>query len=75
MSLRGLSIFRFCGHFVQPSGTILEYLVEGHPRNISVKLFENWSIGLGVGIKRFFYVYLWQPSFYRSGMILSFFGR
>ena len=28
---------------MQPSGTILAYLVEGHPRNISVKLFENWS--------------------------------
>ena len=38
------------GHFVQPSGTILAYFVEGHPRNISVKLFKNWSIGLGVDI-------------------------
>ena len=34
-------------YFVQPSGTILAYLVEGHARNISVKFFENWSIGLG----------------------------
>ena len=33
---------------MQLSGTILAYLVEGHPINISVKLFENWSIGLGV---------------------------
>ena len=34
-----------------PSGTILAYLVkEGHPRNFSVKLFENWSIGLGEDI-------------------------
>ena len=32
---------------MQPSGTMLAYLVLGHPRNISVKLFENWSIGLG----------------------------
>ena len=32
---------------MQPSTTILAYLVEGHLRNISVKLFENWSIGLG----------------------------
>ena len=32
---------------MQPSTTILAYLVEGHPRNISVKFFENWSIGLG----------------------------
>ena len=38
------------GHFVQPSTTILAYLVEGHPRDISVKLFENWSIGLGADI-------------------------
>ena len=31
---------------MQPSGTILAYVVEGHHRNISVKLFENWFIGL-----------------------------
>ena len=37
--LNGFSIFRFDGHFVQRSGTILAILVEGHPRNISVKLF------------------------------------
>ena len=29
------------------SGTILAYLVEGQPRNISVNCFENWSNGLG----------------------------
>ena len=32
------SIFSSDGHFVQPSGTILAILVEGHPMNISVKL-------------------------------------
>ena len=37
--LKGFSIFSFDGHFVQQSGTILAILVEGHPRNISVKLF------------------------------------
>ena len=37
--LNGFSIFCFDGHFVQQSGTILAILVEGHPRNISVKLF------------------------------------
>ena len=37
--LKGFSIFRFDGHFVQRSRTILAILVEGHPRNISVKLF------------------------------------
>ena len=35
---------------MQPSTIILAYLVEGHPRNISVKLFENWYIGLGADI-------------------------
>ena len=37
--LKGFSIFSFDGHFVQRSGTILAILVEGHPRNIRVKLF------------------------------------
>ena len=50
MTLKGVSIFSSGDHFVQLSGAILAYLVEGHPRNISVKLFENWSIGLGVDI-------------------------
>ena len=44
------SIFSSGGHFVQPSGTILAYLVECYSRNISVKLFENWSIGQGVHV-------------------------
>ena len=35
----GFFIFSFDGHFVQQSGSILAILVEGHPRNISVKLF------------------------------------
>ena len=36
-----LFFFFFCfgGHFVQQSRIILAILVEGHPRNISVKLF------------------------------------
>ena len=34
------SIFSIGDHFVQQSRTILAILVEGHPRNISVKLFE-----------------------------------
>ena len=37
--LKGFSIFSSDGHFVQRSETILAILVEGHPRNISVKLF------------------------------------
>ena len=35
---------------MQPNGTILAFLVAGHPSNISVKLFENWSIDIGAGI-------------------------
>ena len=38
MSFKGFSIFSFVGHFVQQSKTILSILVEGHLRNISVKL-------------------------------------
>ena len=38
------------GHFMKQSRTILAYLVEGQPTNISVKLFKNWSIGLGIDI-------------------------
>ena len=33
------SILSSGGHFVQRSGTILAILVEGHPWNVSVKLF------------------------------------
>ena len=50
MSLKGFSIFSSGGHFVQPSTTIFANLVEGHPKSISVKSFENWSIGLGTDI-------------------------
>ena len=41
------SIFSSGGHFVLQSRTILAILVMGHERNISVKVFRNWSIGLG----------------------------
>ena len=40
MLFKTFSIFSSGGHLVQPSGTILAYLVDGHPRNISVKLFD-----------------------------------
>ena len=50
MLVKGFTIFSYSDHFVQPNQTILLNLVEGHPRNISVKLFENWSIGLEVDI-------------------------
>ena len=47
MSFKGFSVFSTSGHFVLQSAMILALLVEGHPRNISVKLFGNWAIGLG----------------------------
>ena len=50
------SIFSSGSHFVQPSGTILAILVEGHLRNIPVKLFQNPFSGLGGDVVlRFFY--------------------
>ena len=39
MSFHGFSIFSSGDHFVQRSGTILAILVEGHLREISVKIF------------------------------------
>ena len=47
MSLKGFSILNSGGHFVQRSGTIFAILVEGHSRNIPVKLFQNPLTGLG----------------------------
>ena len=45
--LKGFSIFNSGGHFVQRSGTVIVFLVEGYPWNISVKLFSNRATGLG----------------------------
>ena len=39
-----VSIFSSGGHLVHPSGTV-RAMVEGHPRNIPVKLFQNISTG------------------------------
>ena len=52
MSFEGFSIFFFFffgsgGHFVQPTRMILAILVMGHLRNIAVKLFCIWAVGLG----------------------------
>ena len=46
MSLKGFSMSSG-DHFVQRSGTIFAILVEGHSRNIPVKLFQNPLTGLG----------------------------
>ena len=56
MTIKGFSCFSSGGHFVQWNKTIVATLVEGHSRNISLKLFRNWDNGLRVDIiKRFFY--------------------
>ena len=39
MSFKGFSFFSSGSHFVQQSKTIIAILVEGHPSNVSVKLF------------------------------------
>ena len=39
LTIKGFSCFSSSGHFVQWSKTILAILVEGHSRNISMKLF------------------------------------
>ena len=39
VTFKGFSIFSSGGPFVQQSRTILAVLIEGHPRNRSVKLF------------------------------------
>ena len=38
-SFKGFSIFSSGGHLIQWSGTVGAILVEGHPRNLPVKLF------------------------------------
>ena len=64
-------IFSYGGHFVQPSITILAYLVEGHARNISMKLFENWSLASEQISFKCFYIFSSGGHFvYQSGKIL-----
>ena len=41
------SIFSSGGHLVQWSGTVWAILVEGHPRNLPIKLFQNPSSRFG----------------------------
>ena len=41
------SLFSSGSHVVQRSRTTLAILVEGHPRNIPVKLFQNPFTGVG----------------------------
>ena len=44
ISFKGFSIFNYGGHFVQRIGIILAILVEGHPKNFSVKLFYKKAL-------------------------------
>ena len=75
MSLKGFSIFSSGGHYVKPSTTILAYWVMGHPRNISMKLFKKWSIGLEADIIEKFFISNFSSDshlVYQSGTILPF---
>ena len=40
-SFKGVSIFSSGGHLVQQSGMVSAILVEGHPKNLLVELFQN----------------------------------
>ena len=42
-SIKVFSIFSSGGHLVKQSETVRAILVEGHPRNLPVKLFQNPS--------------------------------
>ena len=44
---KNFSIFNSGSHFVQWSRMILEILLKGPMRNITMKLFLNWDICLG----------------------------
>ena len=47
MLIEGFSIFVSCGHFDEGMGAIQAISVEGHPRNISVKIIlksYNWPM-------------------------------
>ena len=63
MSFKSFSIFSSGHHFVQPSGTILEILVEGHWRNTFVQILWNWAIGQGLDV-------VWRFSICSSGGLL-----
>ena len=47
MLFKGFLLFCSGCHFAQRNGTILAIFVEGHSRNIPVKLFQNPLTGLG----------------------------
>ena len=63
MLFKGFPIFSSGGYFVQPSRATLEYLVEDHLSNISVKLFENLP-GSRYHLKVFLFLALAAISFF-----------
>ena len=73
MSFKGFPIFSSGGHFVHRSKTILAIKVQGHTRKISVTLFWNWAIGLGIdAVKDFISIFSCSSHLvYRSGTILA----
>ena len=56
--LKLFSIYSPGGHFVQRSRTILAILVEGKPRNISVKLFQNLYTSLGEEVVKNLFLFI-----------------
>ena len=53
-----VSIYSSGGHFVQCSGTIWANLVEGKPRNISVKLLQNLSTDLAEEVVKSLFLFI-----------------
>ena len=58
MSFKGFSIFSSGCHFVQPSGSILAILVEGHWRNTSVQIFEIGPLAKEMSFEDFLFLAL-----------------
>ena len=57
-SFKAFSIFSSGGHLVQWSETIWAILVEGHPRNKPVKLFQNLSIDIAEEVIKSLFLFI-----------------
>ena len=72
MSFKSFFIFTSGGRFVQWSRTSLAILVEGHPKNISVKPFWNLAVGLRGDVFKGFSIFSSDGHFVQqSGTILA----
>ena len=58
MSFKGFPNFSSGGHFVQRSETILELLVEGHPRNFSMIFLKSGPWPSRRGRLKVFFVFI-----------------